>query len=74
MSRGRPKGYTPYTEITYGELGEWGGVKARVRVSRAWWESITGESEPSSPIVENNKEKTEVEPKIEYKLIDLNEL
>ena len=74
MSRGRPKGYTPYTEITYGELGEWVGVKARVRVSRAWWESITGESEPSSPIVENNKEKTEAEPKIEYKLIDLNEL
>ncbi len=74
MSRGRPKGYTPYTEVTYAELGEWVGVKARVRVSRAWWESITGESEPSSPIVENNKEKTEAEPKIEYKLIDLNEL
>ena len=74
MKRGRPKGYTPYTEVTYAELGEWVGVKARVRVSRAWWESVTGESEPSSPIVENNKEKTEVEPKIEYKLIDLNEL
>jgi hypothetical protein len=74
MSRGRPKGYTPYTEVTYAELGEWVGMKARVRVSRAWWESITGEPEPSSPIIEHNITEKEIEPKIEYKLIDLNEL
>ena len=74
MARGRPKGYTPYTEVTYAELGEWVGIKARVRVSRAWWESITGESEHPSPITENNVEEKEIEPKIEYKLIDLNEL
>jgi hypothetical protein len=73
VSRGRPKGYKPYLDIPYGDLGDWVGVKGRVRVSRAWWESITGESEPSSPIVENNVQEREVEPKIEYKLIDLNE-
>ena len=53
MSRGRPKGYKPYIDISYGDLGDWIGAKGKVRVSRAWWESITGESEPSSPASEN---------------------
>jgi len=74
VSRGRPKGYKPYLDISYGDLGDWIGVKGRVRVSRAWWESITGESEPNSPIVEDSVQEKEVEPKIEYKLIDLNEV
>tara|TARA_R110000765_G_scaffold277601_2_gene375501 strand:- start:674 stop:898 length:225 start_codon:yes stop_codon:yes gene_type:complete len=74
MSRGRPKGYKPYIDISYGDLGDWIGAKGKVRVSRAWWESITGESEPPNPTSENIKEKNEPQPKIEYKLIDLNEI
>jgi hypothetical protein len=74
MSRGRPKGYKPYIDISYGDLGDWIGVKGKVRVSRAWWESIADESEPPSPTSENIKEKNEPQPKIEYKLIDLNEI
>lgn len=72
MSRGRPKGYKPYVDISYGDLGDWVGVKGRVRVSRAWWEALTGESEPSSPTSKAIKEEHQLQPKIEYKLIDLN--
>ena len=70
MGKGRPKGYSPYADITYGELGDWLGKKSLVKVSKAWLESLINqavvtESLPPAPTPEE-------EPKIEFTLTDLN--
>ena len=69
MKRGRPKGYSPYTDITYDELGDWVGRKTIVKVSKAWLEDLTEQPTPSSPIVVENKE----ESKIEFQITDFND-
>ena len=81
---GRPKGYTPYVEITYGELGDWVGRKSRIKVSRAWLEDLTGESiiestptfspEPDDSCFSSLKHLTSErdDAKIDFKLTDLN--
>ena len=78
MGKGRPKGYTPYADITYEELGDWLGRKSIVKVSKAWLEELTSHSatlnqvtKPQKPIL--TPKITEVLPKISYKLIDLHE-
>ena len=76
MGKGRPKGYSPYAEITYEELGDWIGRKTMVKVSRAWLDSLRGSPVPSSPPVESDDllsatTKEEILPKIEYTLTDL---
>ena len=71
MKKGRPKGYSPYVELTYEELGDYVGKLALVKVSRAWLESLTKETLPTYEKKENKIHK--LEEKIEYKLIDLNE-
>ena len=43
MKRGRPKGYKPYIEISYAELGDWVGQKGKVQVSKKWLEFLMGE-------------------------------
>ena len=45
MSRGRPKGYSPYIDITYEELGDYLGRKSFVKVGKAWLEEILARSE-----------------------------
>lgn len=71
MKKGRPKGYSPYVEMSYEELGDYVGRLALVKVSRTWLESLTKET---LPVYERKETQTqEVEQKIEYKLIDLNE-
>lgn len=72
MSRGRPKGYSPYIEISYEELGDWVGRKTKVVVCKKWLDALTGQdyvspipSEPQSKVI--NLEKEEI-PKIEYKI------
>ena len=79
MKKGRPKGYSPYAEITYGELGDWLGRKSLVKVSKAWLEELTNhavsvehlcDSSSTKQIVEEVKEE---QPKIEFKLTNLND-
>ena len=67
MKRGRPKGYSPYVDITYDELGDWVGRKTIVKVSKAWLEDLTKQPTPSAPAI--SKE----EHKIEFQLTDLND-
>lgn len=75
MKRGRPKGYKPYYEISYEELGEWVGKKTQVQVSKKWLEFLMGEdsdleespSDHQDPTIENNQENQ----KIEYTLTKL---
>ncbi len=69
MKRGRPKGYSPYTDITYDELGDWVGRKTIVKVSKAWLEDLTKQPTPSVPVVAEIKE----ESKIEFQITDLND-
>ena len=78
MGKGRPKGYSPYVEISYEELGDWVGRKSMVKVSRAWLEALKCPPAPPSPITKvstlsNQLESEETQPQIAYKLIDLNE-
>ena len=50
MGKGRPKGYSPYTDISYEELGDWVGRKTMVKVSRAWLDDLRGSPDPSKAI------------------------
>ena len=67
MKRGRPP---VYSDISYGELGDWAGRKTMIKVSKAWLEALRGQPAPSSPTKSPDKES---ESKIEYKITDLNE-
>ena len=81
MAKGRPKGYSPYSDLTYEELGDWVGRKSLVKVSRAWLEALRDEPNPSTPIEQPSRDmggmtlpiEKKDEPKIDYKLIDLND-
>ena len=75
MAKGRPKGYSPYIDITYEELGDWVGRKSLVKVSKAWLEEISNGGVPLPPLKENCIEDIPPPepPKIKYNLIDLNE-
>lgn len=70
MKKGRPKGYSPYVEMSYEELGDYVGKLALVKVSKAWLESLTKETLPT---YEKKEVIHKLQEKIEYKLIDLNE-
>ena len=69
-SKGRPKGYSPYVEISYEELGDWVGRKALVKVSKAWLEGMGAYRECADTC---DKPLTSQEPKIEFNLTDLND-
>jgi hypothetical protein len=78
MSVGRKKGYSPLIEISYDELGDWVGKKAKVVVSKNWLlglgylEEEDQEVESNHPKVVNTKENSiEDKPKIEYTLTHL---
>lgn len=66
MKRGRPKGYSPYIEISYEELADWVGRKTKVPVSKKWLDSLMGtENVIDKPIEVSHND---VESKIEYTL------
>ena len=74
MKRGRPKGYSPYTEIRYEELADWVGRKTKIPVSKKWLESLMGGSE--SPIKEpqessKTKKDSDRESMVEYTITKL---
>ena len=67
MKRGRPKGYSPYTELTYEALGDYVGRKSVVKVSKAWWDALVGNTAETTPQTPSEEEK------IEFQIIDLND-
>ena len=69
MKRGRPKGYSPYIELTYEELGDYVGRKSIVKVSKAWWDALVEQAIPEEFV----PTPTQVEEKIEFNLVDLND-
>jgi len=71
MARGRPKGYSPYVDITYEELGDYVGRKSPIKVSKAWWDELIGKSQPVK--YTTKAEANSLEEKIEYKLTNLND-
>lgn len=75
MSRGRPKGYSPYVDITYEELGDYLGRKSFVKVGKAWLdELLTRSASTDSTYIkettDNNKDQKD-QDKIEYNIIEL---
>jgi hypothetical protein len=78
MKRGRPKGYNPYTEISYEELSDWVGRKTKVPVSKKWLQSLMGEDNSSQKediSLDNDSEATyskDIDSKIEYTLTNFN--
>ncbi len=66
MKRGRPKGYSPYIEISYEELADWVGRKTKVPVSKKWLDALMGieNGVDKQPEVPSN----DIESKIEYSL------
>ena len=73
MKRGRPKGYTPYVEISYEELADWVGRKAKVVVCKKWLESLMGKEihigSTEELITDKQQQEEEKEvPKIEYEI------
>ena len=75
MKKGRPKGYSPYAEITYEELGDWVGRKSLIKVSKSWLEDLTHHalSIDHAPSLQETGEIKEEEPKIEFTLTNLND-
>lgn len=75
MSRGRPKGYSPYVDITYEELGDYLGRKSFVKVGKAWLDELLARSASTDICYEQNVKPKEVElnveDKIEYKITEL---
>lgn len=71
MNRGRPKGYTPYTEISYEELGDWVGRKTNVSVCKKWLESLGYQSESDQSDYGEVVKQDSDTPKIEYTLTQL---
>ena len=75
MSRGRPKGYNPYTEISYEELEDWVGKKTRIVVCKKWlaslgYQHLEDEDSEYEQVVET--EQIKEEDKISFTLTDLN--
>ena len=72
MKKGRPKGYSPYAEITYEELGDWVGRKSLVKVSKSWLEDLTNHA-VSIDYISSPQETKEEQPKIEFSITNLND-
>jgi len=75
MKRGRPKGYSPYTDISYEELADYVGRKTLVKVCKSWLDELIGQTrqpEKDCEYVEKDADKAE-EPKIEYQITNFDE-
>lgn len=68
MKRGRPKGYSPYTEISYEDLGDWVGRKTKVPVSKKWLEMLMGTESQDLSLDISEETSDDIESKIEYTL------
>ena len=76
MKRGRPKGYSPYVEISYEDLADYVGRKTLIKVCKTWIEDLAEQAHSSTNLfsatkesfVEDSHEETvkEEQPKIEY--------
>ena len=79
MKRGRPKGYSPYAEISYEELADYVGRKTLVKVCKSWLEDLVEATQANSLVyqehikhetkqpIEQQSQQYE-QPKIEYEL------
>ena len=81
MKRGRPKGYSPYIEISYEDLSDYVGKKTLVKVCKSWLEDLVEATQANSfvyqePMKHETKHSIEPpsppqeyeQPKIEYEL------
>ncbi len=74
MKRGRPKGYSPYAEISYEELSDYVGKKTLVKVCKSWLEDLVEGTQAETinfhetQINPNPPAEKEEYPKIEYEL------
>lgn len=74
MKRGRPKGYSPYAEISYEDLSDYVGKKTLVKVCKSWLEDLVEGTQAESinlqetQINPNPPTEKEEYPKIEYEL------
>ncbi len=71
MKRGRPRGYSPYAEISYEELADYVGRKTLVKVCKSWLDDLVeGTRAETLNLNEQQPQSYEREeyPKIEYEL------
>ena len=75
MKRGRPKGYSPYVEISYEDLADYGGRKTLIKVCKTWIEDLIEQTKSQNTFLNTNTAQTEHQPKenkeypkIEYEL------
>ena len=71
MKRGRPKGYSPYTEISYEDLADYVGRRTLVKVCKSWLDDLVeGTRVESINLNEHQPQQHEQKeyPKIEYEL------
>ena len=71
--KGRPKGYKPFIDITYEELGKWVGPKAIVKVNTKWLDFLKGNLDLDTKSEEPHSREAIVDtddiiPPIEYNL------
>ena len=84
MTRGRPKGYSPYIEIRYEELADWVGRKTKIPVSKKWLESLIDDGSDMScfdhirsnlsstePPKQEQEDSSQEDSKIEYTVTQL---
>ena len=72
MKRGRPKGYSPYAEISYEELADYVGRKTLVKVCKSWLDDLVEGTRAETIDFNEQPQQQEYEkeeyPKIEYEL------
>lgn len=71
MKRGRPKGHSPYTEISYEDLSDWVGCKTKIPVSKKWLQVLMGNEAEADISLDNSPQAVDTEhidSKIEYTL------
>ena len=83
MKRGRPKGYSPYVEISYEDLADYVGRKTLIKVCKTWIEDPAEQAHSSNNLFSLSKqshaedvheeEANQEQPKIEYAITNFNE-
>ncbi len=80
MKRGRPKGYSPYINISYEDLADFVGRKTLVKVGRTWLEELIKQTNSDQPDAIDEAEAKKIlvrekieQPKIEYELTTFDE-
>ncbi len=80
MKRGRPKGYSPYINISYEDLADFVGRKTLVKVGSTWLEELIKQTNSDQPDAIDEAEAKKIlvrekieQPKIEYELTTFDE-